>query len=569
MTKQAKKSQPDQDISVLTNANTLLTYRFSTAPSPIQVSAGHTTTQGRINLSVASDSTSAYCNKIQIAVPIGEHATDLSTTTPANSVNTPKWTMTLAEIVDGSVIGLTVGKSYARYTFETRTQTDNKIDYDLVIGLVADVNRATGTFEYLIQETSGSTNDPSTFTPKKAVFELEKTTPQFYLNNFVATSTAAPTVPATEFANGAPIRFAWESNGTFFEIYEKNASTPVYSGTATTCTLTSGVKTDSTFILVASVTTGSAGSGGGGYEPIYLYDSLTVTVSNPDLTPASISVSGDARVGGTLGVSGATTAGSIAATNVSVSSALDVSGTSTLGAVNAANITASGALDVKGAATVNSLTANNGLGVSGSTSLGDTTVTGTLSARGPVAMHKGAIQLAYGTNIPAKTVTAHTDGFAIAYIGWPSNVVKMSNMFAYIAVPGATFWTLGGSTGTFGSGWADTMVSNPGYICVPVQAGSQFTFKGYGLPDNQLPSNIWIFWVPMGSAANPNATFEMSELCEEQAQAIDAMGIPESAPLKPEREIQAGQFISLLEEAFGTHVSDELRQKLKDTLSAF
>ena len=374
MKTKAETAQSASEVSVLTNADTLLTYRFSTAPSPIQVSAGHVTTQGRINLSVAAASTAAYCNKIQIAVPIGDEASDLSAATPANSVNTAKWSMTLAEIIDGSDIGLQAGKSYARYTFQTRAPADNKIDYDFVIGLVADVNRATGTFDYLIQETSGSTNDPASFTPKKAVFELDKTTPQFYLNNFVATTTAAPTVPATEFANSAPIRLAWESNGTFFEIFEKNTAAPVYSGSASTFTLAGGAKTDTTYILVASVTTGSAGSGGGGYEPIFLYESLTITISNPDLTPSSVAVSGNQTVGGTLGVTGKSSLQDTAISTLAVSGNETIAGTLGVTGKTTLHDTAMASATVSGNQTVGGTLHASGAVTSGSLSTGGASV---------------------------------------------------------------------------------------------------------------------------------------------------------------------------------------------------
>jgi hypothetical protein len=43
------------------------------------------------------------------------------------------------------------------------------------------------------------------------------------------------------------------------------------------------------------------------YVPIYLYDALTVTISNPILTPASVAASGDVS-GGSLTTTGLVTA---------------------------------------------------------------------------------------------------------------------------------------------------------------------------------------------------------------------------------------------------------------------
>ena len=356
----------------------LLTYRFSTEPEPLQTSTSQTSSSGRINLSVSA-STAVYCNKIEIAVPIGSTATDYSEQTPSDSVNTAKWSLSSMSIKTGKELGIDdsskYGVNYATFTFETRAPADNEINYNLVFGLSADVNQAIGEFDYIIQETSGTTSDPATFTPKKCSFNLAKALPQFYLKNLVATTTAAPTVPSTEFANAAGIRLSWESNGTFFQLFEKNKPAPIYAGSSTSFTVAAGAATDTTFILVASVTGNPDGDSGAGYEPIYLYESITITISNPDLTPKSNAVAENETIGGTLGVTGDTTL-----SNAALSGTLGVASATTL-----ANATVNGTLNVAGAAnavaiSTNALSVNGNAGASGTISAGALSTGGGVSS---------------------------------------------------------------------------------------------------------------------------------------------------------------------------------------------
>lgn len=533
----------------------LLTYQFSTDPAPIQASTEQATNTARINLFVASGDVQVYCNTIKIAVPIGKSSGDLSATTPTDSVNTAKWSMTSFDIVSGSDLGLTTSKNYARYTFETRDSTDNKIDYDLVLGLVAAVNQETGEFGYLVQELSGTDSDPSNFTEKQASFKLGKSTPQFYLNNFISATSAAPTVPATEFTNSTPIRMSWESNGTYFQIYEKGVSTPVYAGTKTYFTLQSGLKTDTTFVLVASVTAGGAGATAG-YEPIFLMETLTSTVSNPDLTPQTSTISGNASVGGTLGVAGASTLNTVSASSMTSS-----------GAMTAGSVTSSGALNVGGASTVTSLAASSNLNVSGTSSFNNTTINGALTANGTVAMHRPAALLATGTTIAQQNIVAKTDGFVTAYISWPSNVSKMSNAYAHIYSSGNWFLGLGGSTGTFGSSWVSTMVCNPCTMCIPVQAGTTFAITGQQLGGNQLNSTITFQWYPTGTAASAAETYEILDSSDVSIPNPPEVPVPDMAKIREAREERAREFLGAFEAALDTSIDAATRDRLAAMLS--
>ncbi|HEY0172603.1 MAG TPA: tail fiber domain-containing protein [Pyrinomonadaceae bacterium] len=283
----------------------LLDYRPSTYPTPIQTGSAQTPARAVLNTAALPGAgQKVYCNQIVISVPVGSDAADLFQQTPTTSVNTDKWSVTSTLLKTGREVGIEDEGDYATFIFECRDASDYLIDYSLVFGISGAVSPVPSPCVVQIMENSGTTKDPSTFTSKTCSYTLTTSTPIFYLTNFVATAAGSPTVPATEFADGADINFAWESSGTFYQLFEKNQPKPVYAGTQTAFTLKGGVKTDTTFVLVAMV----SGDPGGdkpqsGYQPIYIYDALTVTVSNPALAPSALNVSGHAGVG-TLGVTG-------------------------------------------------------------------------------------------------------------------------------------------------------------------------------------------------------------------------------------------------------------------------
>jgi hypothetical protein len=298
----------------------LLTYNFSQDPTPIQVGTAQMPTAGRLNVNVRSVGP-VYCNQLILAVPVGLTVDDLFSATPAGSLSTQKWSITTLENVPASELGLSGNIVYTKFTFDCISSSDFLINYDLTLSAFGPVTNVPGAFTIMIGENSGTTNDPPTFTLKRGGFTFGKVLPQFWLKNFISTAPNTPTVPVTEFAGGSPIVFEWESNGTFFQIFQKNQAAPIYAGTGTTFTLTSGITRHTTFILVASVTGNPAeDTPSAGYEPVYLYDSLTLTVSNPALTPAS------ANIAGTLIVAQGTTLAALTATSATVRGAVNVGG---------------------------------------------------------------------------------------------------------------------------------------------------------------------------------------------------------------------------------------------------
>jgi hypothetical protein len=333
MTTSAKRSIHKDAGTVSAHADTppLLDYRFSPSPDPIQISTPQGPATGRLNIAALSGKQKVYCSQIVIAVPVGAEAGDLYSATPSASVNTPRWGITSTAIKKGTELGRDDALDYATFIFDCANPADYLIDYNLVFGLSGSVATVAGDYAVIVGETSGTTSNPNDFTTKKATFTLRTILPQFYLQNFLAVAPNAPTVPATDFANGADIRFEWESNGTFFQLFKAKEAKPIYAGTATTFTLAGGASRDTSFVLIAWLT-GDPGQGTApGYEPIYLCDSLGITISNPDLTPRSVETTGKSTVGGDLDVTG----------NSTLKGTLGVTNTANFGTANANTLTVS------------------------------------------------------------------------------------------------------------------------------------------------------------------------------------------------------------------------------------
>jgi hypothetical protein len=264
----------------------LLTYLFFANPDPIQVSSPQSEVDGRVNIAVfQADPThpTVYCQQIRVAIPVGTDAGSLFASTLEGSSNTNKWVLTSSGQKKGNELDFEEdNETYAYFYYDCTSPSDYLINYNLVFGASGTVNQKQGPFTIKIRELSGTTNDPKTFTHKLSPFTLNKALPQFYLQNFVAVAPSAQTVPRTDFSNGGDIMFKWESNGTYFQIFRKDVTKPIYADADKLFTLKGGVRRDTTFVLVASVTGAPDQDGqGGGYEPIYLYDSLTITISDP------------------------------------------------------------------------------------------------------------------------------------------------------------------------------------------------------------------------------------------------------------------------------------------------
>jgi hypothetical protein len=281
----------------------LLNYALSTSPAPLQVSTEQSASSGRINLAVF-DPNGAWCDKIAVQLPVGPDAQSFGTDPPDTSLSTGRWTIVDVYPPDEFPVMPEIGGTPAKYMFVTTSGKPEQIDYDLVLSLAGALNQTTGQFTYTLAEHSGTSADSLSWS-SPLTFALDKVTPQFYLQNLVAMVPTAPAVPVMEFEQGAPVRLEWESNGTWFEVYVKGSPQPVCAGPAPSCDIPGGMTTDTTFFVVAQMTGDPSGdSPSGRFETISLYDSITLTVSNPALMPDTVKASRFVEVGTDLNVGG-------------------------------------------------------------------------------------------------------------------------------------------------------------------------------------------------------------------------------------------------------------------------
>lgn len=393
----------------------LLNYAFSTAPIPLQVNQPDTQATSRISLGVANPTPGVVCSEITVAVPVGTDPTDFCREAPSASINTGKWSISSQEVVKGEDLGLPGGQ-YATITFDCRDEADYGLGYSLVLSLVGVVNSAPGDFTYLIRELSGtSVND---MTLKTGSATISKQDAVFTLSNFVATAADQPTVPGTSFKNGQPLHLSWESTGTWFQLYAKGNPAPLYSGPKTSYELDTGLIADAQFVLVASVTGDpSHDSPTPGYQPIFLYDALTLLVSNPDLTPRSITAEGRVAAatelaGGTLAVGGQAEVGPLSAASATVTGRTTALGGIAVGTDTApSDVGVHGRLEVTGQATADSLivthTASIGAGL---TATGASTVNGKLTVTDTTTMNQATAQRLDAGTVNAAAVAIRGPG---------------------------------------------------------------------------------------------------------------------------------------------------------------
>ncbi|GAA2044375.1 hypothetical protein GCM10009839_54950 [Catenulispora yoronensis] len=321
-------------------ATCLLDYAFSTAPIPLQVNAPGATATSRVNLAVFNPTPGVLCSQILVAVPVGTGAADLFLEPPLTSVNTAKWAISSQDVVKGEELGLGEG-TFATIVFQCRDQADYGVGYSLVLSVVGTVNSTVGEFTYMIQEWSGTS--PDDLNPKVGTFPLSKQEAVFTLTNFTAVAVDKPTVPGTAFANGQPLRLAWESTGTWFELYAKGNPAPLHAGPETSYELPGGLSADTQFVLVASVTGDpSHDSPSPGYQSIYLYDALTLVVTDPDLTPRTVAAQNTITAGGALTAASATVTGALGAGSATVTGALNTGSATVTGALTTGSVTTGG-----------------------------------------------------------------------------------------------------------------------------------------------------------------------------------------------------------------------------------
>lgn len=515
----------------------LLEYRFSTLPSPLQVSTASASSPGMVNLWAAPPpGPPVFCSRIQIGVPLGEGETDLCRQLPSVTPNTTWWSVSSLVVEDSAKLGLAPGTRYALFTAVCTSDQHWQIDYDLQFSIVtAEVNQAEGSARIIVAETSGT--DRSRLELRRTIYDVAKGPVTDYLDAVVTTPAppASTARPVAEFVAGQAFRLAWGSNAAAFAVYVGAATRPIWTGVDNELVLDRGVTSDTTLTIVAK------GTGGG-----VLMAATTVTVGNPVLTPASLT-SATLSAAGTARLAAAVLASLTTAT-------LDVTGAATLsGGARASALAGTGGARLRGAVGTGAANVTGALTVNGNATLGAATAA-SLSVSSAMAMFN-PMPIATGQYTPS------TDGFVIGIVG-PVNPGPDATGIAYgYTAPFGNIYAHGGNQ----LGWRDSkntwMTPCAGSFLMPVRRGAAFALWTQVL--GSAPPFSFI-WVPFGTSAH------LTELTAEEAAAC---GLPDLAsqettrtpglegpPVRTEIGDLVGAFADLLGDRLTTEHRDRLRR---------
>ncbi|MFI7360323.1 hypothetical protein ACIBTP_41270 [Streptomyces avidinii] len=386
---------------VMVNATNLLPYEPSTDPTPLRVSSAEENEYGSVNINVGGGiTTSAWCNKITVRVPVGAGAEHL--TTEGADIKTGAstgWTPSAPAVSGGfAVITFTPARA-VQFTGQIVTLTLSNIA----------VNRTAGQVSIAIVESSSRTN--GSFTNKDAEVVVDKFPAGFVFRNF------APEKIMVE--NGEVAVLRWEGSDAKYTMHWGDTPAGVSLDKERVWPTPRGLTTVTGFMLRAEVTAGG----------VTLTHTLTtaVTVRIPDLVVRNLTVQGPATFADSVSLSNTakdlTVAGSVrgAGSNplrvsqpagLKIDAALNVTGASTfansVSLTNAAkDLTVAGSVRGAGSNPLRvsqpaGLKVDAVLNVTGAstfnnsiTTIGDVTVGGTLTANGNLnAVGTGTVRIA-------------------------------------------------------------------------------------------------------------------------------------------------------------------------------
>jgi hypothetical protein len=288
-----------------------------------------TTTSGRITVRVTSPEVPRVaCDAIIIDVPIGTNEGDIFIRAPRIEITSLNWSVSSQESIDVPDQSEKVTKYYS---FTIQNQAPGALvalpTFEFIItGNVNTENMHTNKALLVVQERSVVAEGkpfPKGVEFQKATYPLAKyESLLLYINSFYSTNPDSPETPKANFSTGDAINLSWESNGHSFELYQGGRK--VYEGERPSylvrtikrdndghaldkegklitkkdekgkdvaisyddeagvfnnrlVVLTKGISTDTTFVLKAISSTKAP-----------LYETLTLTVSNPVFGPAPL-----------------------------------------------------------------------------------------------------------------------------------------------------------------------------------------------------------------------------------------------------------------------------------------
>lgn len=341
--------------------------------------------------------------------------------------------------------------------------------------------------------------------------------------------------PAAAFKAGTSIDFSWESTGDYFMLYEGNNPKPIYEGNGKSTTLKTGPSVDTTFTLEA--TSGNS----------KLYTAVTAIITNPTLTPSSMTVAYDHVDNGDMTVEGAATF-----------NALKVTGGVTFPDTGDPGFPINGYLQTNCALNVAGDTIIKGTLKADGTHTQQLTVNNSLTAlQGTVSIFSDSVSVYNNNQEVNQTFTAKCDGYLMAYI------LPDLNVWSKIAL------TLGGYTFTVSGGhimnaYGKDITSNS--LLLPVSRGTSVSYSTTYKPSPPLAFTL--LWYPIGKGAAGEATFEVRDTPADQltAPAPDMAAI--HAAGETARRETAASIIQNIERACNKTMDDNMKQLLTEKLLA-
>jgi len=501
----------------------LINYEVSTQPRHLKV------TEGAVITIAAKPSVPLFCKQIKVSIPYGSGQGNLFGNQPqVTLIKHSGWRLSTDSTfhVIGSELTLTLKNENPGFTMPK----------PLVLEISGTINDNIGLAKIMVTDDAGKT--APTAHKEKTELNLEKVTNQFFVKNFVTSSSNQSTDLNTAFNNQQPIYFTWESNGTAFDLYQSGLPTPVYSGPDTHFELKAGIHENTTFVLRST-------DHNQGITQT-LTSALTLIVNNPDLSPRTSAVhevfeaysklhvraKGVTIDGPALNV----TAPATFSKNVTVQSE---AGKPSFTLTQVENLLAKGAFGLYGEATI-----GQNLLVNRDTTLGEpktkasntVTINGNASISGSLTANTGPISI-FGTeetlfnssqihdnpnfspvvlyNIPLHTYAIKTDGFLSINIVNPPDIKSVAQDFSWQASVQISAGKKTFQTASFANFISEGLIANlPGNLTVPLKKGENFTFSGVQLimRDNpQFFNTINIAWIPLGSQTAGESTIELIE----------------------------------------------------------
>jgi len=244
---------------------TLLDYQLLSSPEALETGA----TSTLYILIKAPQGQTVLCSSVLVTVPYGNTVNALFQSTPTAKIDQGQgWQLigSNAPHPDKAVFSL------------NNTNPGSKVDGVIMLKIQGQIQNQMGLASIDISEKSENTAAPGTpsFTVKNTTISAYKSASPLFLSNFMASDPQQPLVPKTDYENGQQLQLNWDSNASHFEVYQGGDDKPLYSGEASQ--FTTSLTRATTFTLKARSE---------GNEAV-LYRTLSIFVTNPDLTPKTL-----------------------------------------------------------------------------------------------------------------------------------------------------------------------------------------------------------------------------------------------------------------------------------------